>query len=290
MPQTTSTIKATERDARRNGHLTALATHPDLVTMVEQLKESHRMCVLLARNTEERARQSIEAAKQAGDLLIQIKAQIEHGDWEKWVKTECGISPRTARDYVHIAENWATIEPLIDPKRRPAAVLNLSIKAILRYLAKPRAGRDTGESDTKAASSRSEPDEQTEADPDVDPAKATAENTADAADAEDRPDRSEAAGGRPPMRMRIVVETKMAQMVDAPSGPTAGPGATGRPSPLGTMTRPRPKIPMRRRSPRSNSMTSGGWRAARSGGGSRTRRPSTARHCCGATPGPRSSG
>ncbi len=169
-PDTTSTNKATECDARRNGRPTAPATHPDLVTMVEQLKESHRMCMLLARTTEERARQSIEAAKQAGDLLIQIKSQIEHGNWEKWLKTQCGISPRTARDYMNVAENWTIIEPLIDPKRRPAAVLNLTIKSILRYLAKPRADRDT--------------------------AKATAENTADAAGADDRPNRSESAEAR----------------------------------------------------------------------------------------------
>jgi hypothetical protein len=195
VPETTSTVKAAGRDARSTGHSTAPATTTDLVTMVEQLKESHRMCVLLARNTEERARQSIQAARQAGDLLIRIKSRIEHGDWEKWLRTQCRISPRTARDYMNIAESWAIIEPLIDPKRRPAAVLNLTIKSILRHLAKPRAGRDTGESDHSdagATSSRSEPDEQGQAEPDDDPAKATA----GAAGAEDRPERSESAEGR----------------------------------------------------------------------------------------------
>ena len=198
-PETTSTIKAKGRAARRNGRPTAPATPPDLVTMVEQLRESHRLCVLLARNTEERARQSIEAAKRAGDLLIQIKSRIEHGGWEKWLKTQCRIRPRTARDYMNIAESWAIIEPLIDPKRRPAAVLNPTVKSILRHLAKPRAGRDTGESghsDAGATTSRTEPDEQAEADPDDDPAQATAEDTADAAGAEDRPDRAESAEAR----------------------------------------------------------------------------------------------
>jgi hypothetical protein len=195
--ETTSTIKATERDARRNGHPTALATHPDLTDLEKRIKASHHRCGSLARKSEKLARERIAAAKETGDLLIQLKSLIGHGKWQTWVKAQCGMSRRTAWDYMTIAENWTIIEPLIDPKRRPAAVL--SLKSILRHLAKRKAARDTGESghsDTGATSSRSEPDQQAEADPDDDPANATAENTADAAGAEDRPDRSESAEAR----------------------------------------------------------------------------------------------
>ena len=169
VPETTSTIKATERDARRNGHATAPATHPDLADDggTDQ-GASHRLCVLLGRKSEKLARERIVAAKETGDLLIELKSLIGHGNWQAGVEAQCGISRRTACDYMNVAENWAIIEPLIDPKRRPAAVL--SLKSILRHLAKPKAERDT--------------------------AKATAENTADAAGAEDRPDRSESAEAR----------------------------------------------------------------------------------------------
>jgi hypothetical protein len=197
VPETTSTIKATERDARRNGHPTASATHPDVADLEERIKASHHRCGSLGRKSEKLARERIVAARETGDLLIRLKSLIGHGNWQAGVEAQCGISRRTACDYINIAENWAIIEPLIDPKRRPAAVL--SLKSILRHLAKPRAERDTGESghsDTGATSSRSEPDEQAEADPDDDPARATAEDTADAAGAEDRPDRSESADAR----------------------------------------------------------------------------------------------
>jgi hypothetical protein len=195
--ETTSTIKATERDVRRNGHTTASATHPELADLEKRIKASHHRCGLLARKSEKLARERIVAAKETGDLLIQLKSMIVHGNWQPWVKVHCGISRRTACDYMNIAENWTIIEPLIDPKRRPAAVL--SLKSILRHLAKRRAARDTGESghsDTGATSCRSEPDQQADADPDDDPANASAENTANAAGAEDRPDRSESAEAR----------------------------------------------------------------------------------------------
>jgi hypothetical protein len=96
---------------------------------------------------------------------------------------------------MNIAESWAIIEPLIDPKRRPAAGLNLTIKSILRHLAKPRAERDTGESghsDTGATSSRSERADHRTRDQETGNATreaeaATAEDSSDAA-GEDRLD------------------------------------------------------------------------------------------------------
>jgi hypothetical protein len=195
--ENTNTIKATERDARRNGHPTAWATHPDLADLEKRIKASHHRCGLLDRKSEKLARERIVGVKETGDLLIQLKSVIVHGNWQTWVKAHCGINRRTACDYMNIAENWTIIEPLINPKRRPAAVL--SLKSILRYLAKRRAARHAGESDhsdTGVTSSRSEPDQQAEANSDDDPTKATAENTADAADAEDRPDRPESAEAR----------------------------------------------------------------------------------------------
>jgi hypothetical protein len=195
--ETTNTSKATELDVRLNGHPTALATNSDLTDLEKRIKASHQRCGSLARKSEKLAHERIVAAKETGDLLIQLKYVIGHGNWQTWVKAHCGISGRTACDYMNIAENWTIIEPLINPKRRPAAVL--SLKSILRHLAKRRAARNTGESahaDTCATASRSEPDQQAEADPDDDPAKATSENTADAAGAEDRPDRSESAEAR----------------------------------------------------------------------------------------------
>lgn len=49
-------------------------------------------------------RTALEKARQAGEVL----RGVEWGDRER-VAAEAGISPRTARDYVRIAEGWAAI-------------------------------------------------------------------------------------------------------------------------------------------------------------------------------------
>jgi hypothetical protein len=182
VPETTSTFEAAGRDARRNGHPTAPATHPDLADLEKRIRACHRKYESLARRSEERARRSIQAAKQAGDLLIQAKSRLKRGDWESWVEEQCGFSARTARDYMSVAKNWAIIDPLIDSKRRPAAVSG--VKEILHLLAKPRAGSESGasaRSGTGTSTNQTGTDEQADVDVSRGTDDASAENTADAA-------------------------------------------------------------------------------------------------------------
>jgi hypothetical protein len=80
--ETTSAIKATERDARRDGRPTASTTPPDLVDLEMRIKASHHRCGLLARKSEKLARERIVAAKETGDLLIQLRSVIVHGNWQ----------------------------------------------------------------------------------------------------------------------------------------------------------------------------------------------------------------
>jgi ABC-type uncharacterized transport system ATPase component len=46
---------------------------------------------------------SIQHAMAAGDLLIEAKAQLKHGQWLPWLKEHCAVSDRTARLYMRLA-------------------------------------------------------------------------------------------------------------------------------------------------------------------------------------------
>ena len=49
-------------------------------------------------------------AMAAGDLLIEAKAQLKHGQWLPWLAKHCVISERTAQLYVKLAKKRTTIE------------------------------------------------------------------------------------------------------------------------------------------------------------------------------------
>jgi hypothetical protein len=56
----------------------------------------------------EEIRRGQEAAKpfyaHAGELLLEAKSQIKHGDWEPWIRENLGIAPRTVREWMQYAK------------------------------------------------------------------------------------------------------------------------------------------------------------------------------------------
>ncbi len=50
-----------------------------------------------------RVREGLEAAVEAGVLLTHIKEELPHGEFEKWIKSNCYFSVRTARNYMRAA-------------------------------------------------------------------------------------------------------------------------------------------------------------------------------------------
>jgi hypothetical protein len=48
---------------------------------------------------------SIVHAITAGELLIEAKAHLRHGQWEPWLAENCAIPARTARHYMRLAKN-----------------------------------------------------------------------------------------------------------------------------------------------------------------------------------------
>jgi hypothetical protein len=55
-------------------------------------------------------KQSLSRAMAAGDLLLEAKAQLGHGEWLPWLAERCGIPERTASRYMKLARNRAAAQ------------------------------------------------------------------------------------------------------------------------------------------------------------------------------------
>ena len=55
-------------------------------------------------------KESVRHAVEAGELLIEAKGQLGHGQWLPWLQDHCTISERTAQLYMRVAKNRAEVE------------------------------------------------------------------------------------------------------------------------------------------------------------------------------------
>jgi Protein of unknown function (DUF3102) len=55
-------------------------------------------------------KESVRHAITAGELLIEAKEQLDHGQWLPWLRDHCTISERTAQLYMRVAKNREEIE------------------------------------------------------------------------------------------------------------------------------------------------------------------------------------
>ncbi len=58
----------------------------------------------------------LEMARDAGQILLQVKEQLPHGAFLDWVHAHCQCRPREAQRYMAIARKW----PLIEARMREA--------------------------------------------------------------------------------------------------------------------------------------------------------------------------
>jgi N6-adenosine-specific RNA methylase IME4 len=73
----------------------------------------------------------IEHAITAGELLIEAKKHIPHGQWLPWLGEHCGITPRSAQGYMKLARNRDKLEA------NTQALAHLTIEGALKSLAAP---------------------------------------------------------------------------------------------------------------------------------------------------------
>lgn len=71
-----------------------LSTTQDLA---DQINEQHRLALKAAQS-------AIHHARQAGELLIEAKQQIKHGEWIPWLEANCEVGPRQAQKYMRLVK------------------------------------------------------------------------------------------------------------------------------------------------------------------------------------------
>ena len=86
----------------------------------------------------------VENAMATGDLLIEAKAQVDHGEWSDWLHKNCEMSDRSARLYMRLAKNREVIEAYED-------AADLTLNAAARLLASPKGGEKQDDLRDKAA-------------------------------------------------------------------------------------------------------------------------------------------
>lgn len=80
---------------------------------------------------------TLERAKEAGEMLIEAKRLVGHGNWLPWLETNCRVSASMAEKYMKIAKGWNVLA-----QGNPEHVPNLSIRDAVKLLAKPRPAKD----------------------------------------------------------------------------------------------------------------------------------------------------
>lgn len=76
---------------------------------------------------------ALDHGRHAGDLLIQAKKQLRHGEWLRWVSANCDLSIRMMQVYMQIARGWSRLEELRNAY--PDTYLHLDITAARQLLA-----------------------------------------------------------------------------------------------------------------------------------------------------------
>lgn len=82
-------------------------------------------------------RNALEQAKEAGDLLIEAKEQVQHGKWLPWLEAHCHVSADMAGKWMKLAREWPRLVATHSER-----VPYLGVKEAVRLLAKPRKAKE----------------------------------------------------------------------------------------------------------------------------------------------------
>ena len=68
----------------------------------------------------------------AGDHLLEVKRQVNHGEFNTWIKGNCEFSDRMARAYMRVAEQFPKL-----PEEERQRVADMSLRGVLKLFACP---------------------------------------------------------------------------------------------------------------------------------------------------------
>jgi hypothetical protein len=56
-----------------------------------------------------KAKDALSHARAAGELLIEAKSLLKHGEWGNWLTENVAFTDRTAQSYMRLARNWESL-------------------------------------------------------------------------------------------------------------------------------------------------------------------------------------
>ena len=98
-----------------------LATNKSLADLAARIRAEHEAAAAFMKR-------GLERAINAGNLLIEAKAQLKHGQWLPWLAEHCQLPERTATHYMRLARHEDEIGNVAD----------LTVRGALELLAPPR--------------------------------------------------------------------------------------------------------------------------------------------------------
>jgi hypothetical protein len=78
-----------------------------LTTLAVGIVAEHRAALSASRS-------ALHHAKRAGELLLEAKTQVRHGEWMQWLGANCDLTIRVAQIYMQIARGWPDIETVLN--------------------------------------------------------------------------------------------------------------------------------------------------------------------------------
>ena len=109
---------------------------PILPDLAERIRVAHLGCV---RSMGE----ALGYYRQAGEMLLEAKRQLGHGQFQNWVEANCGFSYRTAANCMRVSLNWPEVERVMAANLQRDAPLTLA--GLMKALVSPKSSRSTGE-------------------------------------------------------------------------------------------------------------------------------------------------
>ncbi len=95
--------------------------------LAECISKEHQACRSAAQS-------AVQHAIRAGELLLEAKSKIPHGQWLSWLEGNCGVAERTAQAYMRLARELPKLEP-----GKAQCVADLPIREALSAIAEGEA-------------------------------------------------------------------------------------------------------------------------------------------------------
>jgi Protein of unknown function (DUF3102) len=108
--------------------ITEIEASNSLVDLAARIKAEHKATV-------DALRTAVIHAMAAGDLLLEARKQVPHGQWGQWFNDNCAMSSRSGQLYMQLAKHRNIIEKEMAKTAMGVADLTLNEAAALCVLA-----------------------------------------------------------------------------------------------------------------------------------------------------------